>query len=242
MTNLKNAACLLVSVMMVAGFSSCRMFGCESGSGNRVTEERKVADFSKIHISGAYTLILKQDSAASTLKITADDNLMKDIETSVRNGRLEIDMKGNYCNSGPISIYANVRQLAAIEGSGANEIRSEGLINTKDFELKLSGANKVTLELNAGVVRTQGSGSTEINLKGQASEHWVELSGSGDLNALDLVTGKYHIETSGASHCKINVLNELSVRTSGSGNVEYRGNPKSVSNSESGASSVTKIE
>lgn len=218
------------------------MFGCESGSGNQVTEERKVVDFSKIKISGAYTLILKQDSAPSVLKITADDNLLKDIQTNVRNGKMEIKMKGNYCNSGPIRIYANVRQLTAIDGSGANQISSEGVINTKDFELQLSGANKVTLELNASVIRTKGSGSTEINLSGQAGEHWVELNGSGDLNALNLVTGKYHIETSGSSHCKINVLNELSVRTSGSGNVEYRGNPKSVNNSQSGSSSVTKIE
>ncbi|MGV8879127.1 MAG: head GIN domain-containing protein [Sphingobacteriaceae bacterium] len=242
MIDLKYATSLLCAAIIITGFSSCRMFGCESGSGNQIIEERKVADFSKIQISGAYKLILRQDSIPSVLKITADDNLMKDIQTNVSNGKMEIKMKGNYCNSDPILIYANVRQLTAIEGSGANEISSDGVINTKDFELELSGTNKVTLELNASVLRTKGSGSTEINLSGQAGEHWVELNGSGNLNALNLATGKYHIETSGASHCKINVLNELNVRTSGSGNVKYRGNPKSVNNSQSGSSSVTKIE
>lgn len=242
MMKLKYAAILIVFAIPVSGILSCKMVGCKPGSGNQISEERELADFSKIHLSGAYKLIIKQDSTTSSVKITADDNLIQDLRTDIDNGELKIALKGNYCNTGSITIYATVRQLAAIEASGANEIFSDGMVNTGTLELDLSGANKLTLDLNAGIVRTKGSGATEINLKGQASEHWVELSGSGKLNALDFVTGKYHIETSGASHCKINVLNELSVRTSGAGEVEYRGNPPSVSNSESGSSSLKKIE
>jgi hypothetical protein len=67
------------------------------------------------------------------------------------------------------------------------------------------------------------------------------LSGSGDIDALDFVVGKYNIETSGASHCKINVLKDLSVHTSGASEIEYRGSPSNVSSDKSGASSITKI-
>jgi hypothetical protein len=91
-------------------------------------------------------------------------------------------------------------------------------------------------------VRTQSSGASEIFLKGQASSHEVELSGSSSIDALDFVVGKYRIESSGASNSKINVLSDLRVKSSGASDVEYRGNPSNVSNDDSGASSVRKIK
>jgi hypothetical protein len=239
---LKNYALLLFVFAGVAVFSSCRMFGCVSGSGKQITTDRQLSSFSKIDLSGAYKLILKQDSVSS-LRIVADDNIQDEISTVVSNKELKIKLKGKaYCDPGPITIYASVAQLSAISASGSVEINSEGQLKTGNFNLDLSGASKVNLNLIADVVRTKGSGSTELNLTGQATEHNVDLSGSGNLTAFDFVSGKYNIETSGASHCQINVLNELNVRTSGSGDIEYKGNPKVVNNSQSGSSSIRKVE
>jgi hypothetical protein len=96
--------------------------------------------------------------------------------------------------------------------------------------------------MNAANVRTTSSGASEIFLKGQASSHEVDLSGSSEINALDFVVGKYRIESSGSANSKINVLNELEVKSSGSSDVEYRGNPSKLSNDDSGASSIRKIK
>ncbi|MEO6850844.1 MAG: DUF2807 domain-containing protein, partial [Mucilaginibacter sp.] len=113
--------------------------------------------------------------------------------------------------------------------------------NTKDLHLQLNGASKINMDLNAANVSTDGNGATEMNLKGQASSHKVDLSGSGKIYALDFVVGSYDIQTTGASHCEINVLHDLNVNTTGASEINYRGNPVNVNSSKTGASTLTKI-
>lgn len=224
----------------VVSLSACNGLGCKNGSGKMVSESRNVGDFSKIDISGSFTVVIKQDSVPS-VSITADDNLMKYIKTEVDDNKLRVKSKGNMCSSGKFTLVIGLRNLSAIHTSGAVDVSSNGKITTKDLDINMTGASKLTLDLNADNVNTTGGGVTEINLTGQASTHNVKLSGAGHLNALDFVVAKYSIESSGASHCKINVLNTLDINSSGASDVQYRGNPSSVNNNKSGASSLTKI-
>lgn len=220
--------------------SSCRLNGVR-GSGNVVSETRKVSDFTKIDISDHYKVNLKQDSSLS-VTVTADDNLLKYIKTDVTDGKLRIHNTRNIRSSGDLTVNVGIRNLKDIETSGAVEVTSDGKITVQDLHFNLSGATKITMDLNAANVTTEGSGATRINLTGQASTHNVDLSGAGKISALDFVVGNYNIETSGATKCEINVLNSLSIHSSGASSVRYRGNPKTINNDKSGASSVQKID
>lgn len=220
--------------------SSCR-FGCVRGSGHQVTESHKVGDFTRLEIDGAFRVNLKQDSSGMA-SITADDNLMKYIRSESDGDKLVIEARKNFCESGEMVINVGIKNLERLEGSGAVEFISDGKLNTKDLDIRLSGASKVDLDLTAANVVTHGSGSTEITLKGQATSHKIDLTGSGKVSALDFVVGSYDISTTGASHCDINVLNSLNVSTTGSSDIRYRGNPTNVNTSKTGASSVTKID
>jgi len=231
---------VLVSGLSLVLLSSCR-FGGVRGSGNVITETRKVGDFSKIDISGAYKVNLKQDSSSSII-ISADDNLLKYIKTEINGDKLRIYSKKNLRPRGDLTITIGVKSLKAIETSGAVEVSSDGKITVQDLKFDLSGETKITMDMNAANVITEGSGATHINLTGQASSHRVDLSGASKINALDFVVGDYTIETSGLSKCEINVLNSLNIHSSGASTVRYRGNPKTVNNDKSGASSVEKID
>ena len=89
-------------------------------------------------------------------------------------------------------------------------------------------------------VTTSGSGATEVNLKGQATSSNIDISGVGHVYALDFVVGSCNIETSGAGHCEVNVLNNLHISSSGASEVKYRGHP-SITNDKTGASSVEPV-
>ncbi|MGZ3753395.1 MAG: head GIN domain-containing protein [Mucilaginibacter sp.] len=230
---------LFIAAISVTALSSCR-FGCIKGSGRQITETRKVTDFTRLEISGGYKVILKQDSSLS-VTVNADDNLMKYIRSSVDGDRLHIYSKKNLCGSGELVITIGVKNLEKVKASGAVDLSSDGKLNTKDFALELNGASKVNLDLNAANVITEGNGSSEITLKGQASSHKIELAGSGKIYALDFVVGNYDIQTTGASECQINVLHELNVNTTGAADIKYRGNPTSVNSSKTGSASITKI-
>jgi ribosomal protein S25 len=228
----------LLSVSLLS--SSCRRFRKVHGSGKAATEKRTVVEFTKVDVSGGLKVTLTQDSS-SVVTVTADDNLLKYIKTEVEGDKLRIYTTRNLDSRTELRIGVGLRKLEDLEVSGAVEVSSIGRITTGNLDLHLSGSTKLDMDLNAADVHTDGSGSTELKLKGQAASHNVSMSGSGDIDALDFVVGKYNIETSGASHCKINVLKDLSVHTSGASEIEYRGSPSNVSSDKSGASSITKI-
>ena len=221
-------------------FSSCNSGDCISGSGNQISEDRNVGSFTSVETSGSIKVILKQGDVNS-VKVTADDNIIKDIETSVRGNRLMIELEGSFCDAGPITVYITSPSYEGVEASGDVDLLSDGKLNLTDFVLDLSGSSKVVLDINAANVKTSSSGESEISLTGQAGSHELELSGSSSVNALDFVVGKYKIESTGASDTHINVLNELHISSSGSSDIEYRGNPSKITNDESGASSLKKI-
>lgn len=232
---------LLSGFLMITGvlaFTGCNS-DCINGSGKQISKTRSVEPFTFIETSGSIKLVLKQ--GPQQLRIVADDNIVDEIRTRVKGDKLSIDMEGNFCNTGPITVYLSSQGYEGIDASGAVEIVSDGLLQVKDFEMDLTGSNKVNLNMNAANVRTKSSGASEIFLKGQASSHEVDMDGSSKINALDFVVGKYRIESSGAATSKINVLNELEVKSSGSSDIEYRGNPSKVSNDDSGASNLRKI-
>jgi hypothetical protein len=239
MRKLKLAIFILLAGVGLAGLSSCN-FNCVRGSGHQVTETRKVDDFTRIEISGGFKVNLKQDSSLN-IAITADDNLLKYIKTKVEDGKLIIKTKRNLCNTSEMTLNIGIHKLEELRSSGAIEVTGDGLITTKDLNFDLSGASKITLDLNAANVTTTGSGATELYLTGQASSHHINISGVGHIHAFDFVVGDYDIETSGAGDAEINVLHNLAVHSSGASEVKYKGNPSNVTNDKSGASSVEKV-
>ncbi len=220
--------------------SSCNSVDCVSGSGNQISDDRNVGSFTRIETSGSIKVILRQGNVNS-VKVTADDNIIKDIETYTRGNRLMIDLDLDFCDASPITVYVTSPSYERVEASGAVELLSDGKLNVTDFELDLSGSSRVVLDMNAANVKTTSSGESEISLTGQAGSHELELSGSTSVNALDFVVSRYKIESTGSSDTHINVLNELHISSSGSSDIEYRGNPSKITNDESGASSLKKI-
>jgi hypothetical protein len=230
---------LFVATLCTIGLQSCR-FNCVHGSGNQISETRKFGEFDRISVSGGYKVVLKQDSSFG-IKITADDNLLKYIKTEVANQKLKIYSKRNFCNNSQLVINIGVKSLKELKATGGIELISDGKIITKDIAFKLTGATKLSIELNAINVTTTGSGATEVNLKGNASSHIIDLSGSGKVNALDFAVNNCDIQTAGVGESRVNVTNILNIHSSGASSVKYKGNPQ-ITNDKSGASSVEKVD
>ncbi len=230
---------IFVAAAAVATLPSCR-YRCIKGSGHQVTENHKVGNFTDLEVSGGFKVNLKQDSS-QTVGITADDNLMKYVHVESDGEKLHIYCKKNICGSGEMVLNVGVKNIDKLEGAGAVNFTSEGKINTKDLNIHLAGASKVDMDLTAANVVTEGAGSSEINLRGQATSHRIDLTGAGKVHAFDFVVGKYDIHSTGAADCEINVLNELNVNSTGASDVKYKGNPSNVNSSKLGAGSVTHV-
>jgi len=235
--SLNSIAILSASVLLL---SSCNGFDCINGSGNQVTESRDIGIFTQVETSGTLKIILSQDSTSS-LRILADDNVQDEIKTRLSGSTLKIDIDGNFCDAGPVTVYLSSKDYQRIESSGTVEILSEGRLNLNELDVDLQGSSKVMLDLNIKSLKTSSSGSSEIVLKGQGGRHDLEMTGSSSVQALDFIVGEYRINSTGASKSRINVLNSLEVDSRGASEVEYKGKPSKIQKDNSGASVVRSI-
>ncbi|HSB01952.1 MAG TPA: DUF2807 domain-containing protein, partial [Anaerolineales bacterium] len=120
----------------------------ERGSGNIVTETRDVGSFHAIDVSYPAQVLVKQGTKES-VKIQADDNLLPELRTQVKNGVLEISYKRQntrYVNpTKPVNITIVVKELDDIEFNSAGELVINDL-ESDALDVSLSGAGN--LELN----------------------------------------------------------------------------------------------
>jgi hypothetical protein len=212
----------------------------EPGSGNVVTETRKVSGFRAIEVSYPAEVVVTQGSQEA-LKIEADDNLLPGLQTQVSNGVLRIfykTEKGKHVNpTKTVKITIVAKDLTDVEFSSAGELLIEKL-RTDNLDVSMSGAGNLDLDdIQAKALQVSLSGAGSMSASGIADDLDLSISGFGDFKGADLQDQKAHVSISGAGSATLWVEDELDTEISGAGSVSYYGSP-SVSRQVSGVGSV----
>jgi len=200
----------------------------ERGSGNVVTETRDVSDFQAIEIRYPAQVFVSQGNQES-LRIEAEDNLMPNLETQVRNGRLEIFYRregGKHVNPTKTpKITIVVKELSDVDFSSAGELLVEKL-ETDSLDVSLSGAGNIELDdLETQALQLSLSGAGSAAASGVADNLQLSISGFGDFKGGDLHSKEARVSISGAGSATVWVEDELSASVSGAGSVSYYGSP-----------------
>jgi hypothetical protein len=209
--------------------SSTLLFGCTVnlgnnpnmtiGSGKIVTESRTISGVNAVVATGSGKLILEQGDVDS-LTITADDNILPLLTSTVLGGKLTLGMRpgSSYSTRSDIVYKVTVKTLneVGISGSANGTVTN---VRTDSFKVVLSGSGNLT---------ASGSAATQdIVATGSSSFHGDELTGA-----------KVNAKVSGSGSITVNVSEELNASTSGSGNIYYTGNPTMVNPNSSGSGKV----
>ncbi|MGE5249108.1 MAG: head GIN domain-containing protein [Bacteroidota bacterium] len=223
------------------GFGMMGFGGAVPGSGKLATDTRTLGDFSGIAIRYPAEVTIRQGNSQSAT-IEADDNLVSQIGTDIRNGTLyidnnELDWAARVDPSRTVKITINVKDLNDIVFSGAGTVRVEGL-STEQLKVALSGAGEMNLS-KLKVKRLDGvlSGAGNIKADGTADEVSLTISGLGSLNAPELDSLSANIRISGSGSATLGVKDQLNAMVSGAGSIYYYGSP-SVTQRISGVGSV----
>lgn len=186
------------------------------GSGNIITEQREVSEFSQVSVGGVFKAEITAGKDFS-VTVEADDNLLPLIETGVRGDTLKISTDGRLRSAQPIVVRITAPNISGVKASGASDVNLSG-VNNRTLSLELSGASKMT-----------ASGVTE-----QAA---IEVSGASSLTAYDLAATFANVDTSGASRTRVNASSQLFADASGASTILYKGSPN-VRRNSSGASTI----
>ncbi|KAF0140114.1 MAG: hypothetical protein FD122_2749 [Stygiobacter sp.] len=209
---------ILAALLALVTLSACTVWGIR-GNGRMKEQNRNVVEFTRIDAGGAFSINVYVGKAPS-LRISAEENLLQYIKTSVKGGTLYIDTKKNLNPKKEITIDITTPSLSALEASGANNVDVVG-INEKEFTVNLSGAGSV-------------------DLKGIAEKVRAELSGAGNIDAKELKAKECYICVSGAASADVFAKEYLDASVSGVGSIDYYGNPEKTRTNVSGVGSITR--
>jgi hypothetical protein len=127
-----------------------------------------------------------------------------------------------------------------VSGSGSLDIIGS---KVEKQRVLISGNGDVNLgELEAGIIEVKITGSGSLNVSGgEVEQQQVVISGSGDYEAKRLTSHEASVHLRGNGSTILNVRDSLAVYASGSGHVEYIGNP-TVEQIVTGSGDVERIE
>ncbi len=215
----------------------------ERGSGNVVSETRPVSGFDAVEVSYPAQVLIRQGSAES-LEIEAEDNLLPNLKTRVRNGRLEVFYRrenGKHVNpTKAVKITIVVKDLASVDFTSAGELTIQKL-KTDNLDVSLSGAGNLKLEsVQVDGLGVNLSGAGSMTASGTADNLDLNISGFGDFKGADLHGKVARVNISGAGSATVWVDEDLTAGISGAGSVRYYGSA-SVSKQISGVGSVNHL-
>ena len=223
---IRSITLLLVSVVVMGACGFPVRFTEVRGSGNVVTESRKVAGFNAVELNGIGTLIIEQGDREA-LEITAEDNIMNHLRTEMSGSQLRLGVE-EFVNIHPTEdiIYRlTVKNLSQIESSGLGKVESKKLV-VENLTIEISGSGRVSLDnLQAKTLNLEISGLGDISTNGSVKEQRVEISGAGNYNAPDLASEIAIVEISGTGNAILWVSDQLDLELSGAGKVHYYGSP-----------------
>lgn len=221
-------------------------YGLTRGVGAVVSEERVVGDFRKIDVEGEGSLVITEGDVTQ-VRIDAPRNILDRLLTRVEGDTLHIRPKRSWLWLGllpggdNIVYQVTIPRLAAVEVSGAIEVRSLTELDTDQLLVRSSGSCTIELNVRVDEVELDASGSTDVVLRGAATSLTLNSSGSTKIEARALVTETASIDCSGSSVIDVNVNRELRVKASGSSVVSYIGRPR-VTQQISGSGEVRQLQ
>ena len=176
------------------------------GSGNLTTETRTVDTFTKINSEGVFEVTVTQGIAQS-VEITADDNIIGLVRTSISNNELRLRLNDNY-NYRDVTVRANITvvNLNGITNSGIGDMHIHNVDNNGAFSIDNEGTGNIEID----------GTSTNLSIKNQ---------GSGDILGFDFLVNDCNVDIEGSGDVKISCSDNLDVDIEGSGNVYYKGTP-----------------
>ena len=223
---------------------SSGLFGGKTikASKNYVTKNIKVDNFTGLNLAGSpdvtyNTLNIKFKKGVNVsynkLEIRISSETLNNISVAgsgnvtLANGLKTNQLKMSVAGSGDINAnnIACANELS-ISIAGSGDIQGS---NITCINLKTSVAGSGDLKLNnVSATDTEASvaGSGTAILTGTTQEASYRVAGSGDLFASDLQAKRVSASVSGSGDIKCHATDFLKARTSGSGDIGYKGNPE----------------
>lgn len=227
---------ILIIGVALAYFTSCGKM-VDSTSGTLITETRIAADFNEIHIQDHIDVQYTQDTVAS-ISVEAGENLIDYIQTDIVNGKLIIYESSNtIANHKLIKVTVTSDSLNNIEMEGSGDFNGNNMSSTF-LNISTIGSGNFNSDVWTSHINISSTGSGDVQLTGASETQNIELKGSGDLKARFMISDSVTVDLIGSGDAWVHADNYLNATLTGSGDINFYGNPSTVVSSNSGSGNI----
>lgn len=229
---------LITVIVLMLATTGCVRERIE-GNYDLQTEERNSQPFNRVESKGSFRVEIIPDDA-TWVEVNAESNVIPYIETWSNGTTLTVEYRNGYNirEHYPVEVFLHTPVITSINLSGSGKLES-GKFFVQNADISLSGSGSIDCEFETDHVEAVVSGSGNLFVMGIALKSDLKVSGSGGIQALDLIQQNCEAGISGSGNIKTAVTNTLDAHISGSGCVYYLGNP-SVTSHISGSGKVIK--
>jgi hypothetical protein len=209
--------------------------GCATVAGPEQTQTRTIAAVGTVELSSSGDLVLTQ-GAAPLLRITAGENVIGHLTSSVHGDRLTLGSDGSLRVLGRVTydLVLPAARTVDLSGSGAVHVAAPSALQ----RVLLPGSGTVRIEgLRSESLTVDLSGSGQIAVAGGVTRQQVSIGGSGRYSAGGLASQDAVVTIGGSGTADVSADRTLAASISGSGTITYTGNA-AVTTSVTGSGSV----
>lgn len=192
-------------------------------SGRSVTETRALESFNKININAGRNIKVMY-SNQTRIAITGSDNLISHLQSSVRNGKLNLDYDQDQINHEDLDITITVPYFTELHINGIRQLTTHGTFDyTDNIDIVSNGESEIKS------IDNFTAANLNVRLTGKGIADLRTLSGS-NAKASIVGNGKIYIKTE----------QSLTAHIHGSGNIYYLGKPQ-ITSDITGTGSVSSL-
>lgn len=188
-----------------------------TGSGDRVTEIRDLQEFRRIETNIPATILIRTGRRQS-VTVSLDENLVRQISTTVDNGTLTIRSLGPFTTKEGCLIGITIPDLSEIVSFGE-----------ESFDIDIQHGEHLVMNFD---------GSGKVSAVGSVNELKISVTGNVDVESRNLTADKVQVSLEGMGKIQLYAQSRFSGEISGWGSITYYGEPSRTSVSISGVGTI----
>jgi len=234
---MKNKLKAIAILCFGLGIISCSK---NEAAGPIVNETRSVSDYTELEVRGAFEILISDDYSAD-IEITAPQNKIPFIETYLIGSRLIIDEDDNRIKDSRMTIKLSKQILDEVELLGSGLIEGDTIFSPH-LDVEILGSGRIDFPVKTAKLNLEISGSGSIDVFGEANEVESRITGSGFINSRSVESGNATARIDGSGNIRVYAADTLYASVTGSGIIQFWGNPSHLDTNINGSGQITDMQ
>ncbi len=189
-------------------------------------DSRKLDYFDAITVTGdvEVTLVRGDEPGLAILTEGVDDD---DVSIFVKGKTLKIQMiEGLFRDLDRVEVIVTYTKLRGIKSSAGAEVRSEGVVEGDELQLKASSGGRLTLEVQSNSIEATVSEGAGLTIAGNTEDQEITASTGGIYDARELQSQRTYAKATTGGEASVVANHRLDANASTGGIIRYSGEPE----------------